>query len=515
MGSLDDVGMRDLLRPVGESIAEDAARLSALDDSAVRAADDPNAFRVSLPGVSAKRLAAMLTEPLLEFKPPLLVRGGVDDSVGREEIQLRVPAEVTREQLLAAIRSLGAGVAQAGENISQAKINSVVEFGAQADQGRYWNFTTTETNKALVQHALVAALGDNLKIQPRVTYLVRDNEDGLPFPIERRGLVDVVPGLPADADADVTDFLGGAAIVFERLDPPQTIDDLQTRLRNMSLQPDYQEMPYRQVRVVGTQRAAAGSNGPTRYTSVVVLVVDPFDSSVSFDTNPDAWRDNLARPYTGFIRATLDNEQSLRKVTQFKPQIASQSQTRAGMALLLSWAVIIGYLWIRFGRPMFGIAGVCALVHDVLIALAFVGFSGVIGGTNHPFGAFLLIDDFKIDMTIVAAFLTIIGYSINDTIVIFDRIRETRGRLGVVTPQVINRSINQCISRTLITSVTTFVVLLVMYIFGGSSIRGFNFCMMIGVLTGTYSSIAVAAPLLMLGSRGRSAHVPAPAPATR
>ncbi|HUU95182.1 MAG TPA: hypothetical protein VM487_05550, partial [Phycisphaerae bacterium] len=86
----------------------------------------------------------------------------------------------------------------------------------------------------------------------------------------------------------------------------------------------------------------------------------------------------------------------------------------------------------------------------------------------------------------------------NDTIVIFDRIRETRGRLGMVTPEVINQSINQCIARTLLTSLTTFVVLLVMYIFGGSSIRGFNYCMMIGVITGTYSSIAVAAPLLTL-----------------
>jgi SecD/SecF fusion protein len=167
------------------------------------------------------------------------------------------------------------------------------------------------------------------------------------------------------------------------------------------------------------------------------------------------------------------------------------------MALVLSWAMIIGYLWIRFGRPVYGVAGVVALIHDVCIALAFVGISGWIGGANHPFGNALLISDFKIDMTIVAAFLTIIGYSINDTIVVFDRIRETRGRLGVVGPQIINQSINQCLSRTVLTSATTFIVLLVMYTFGGSSIRGFNYCMMIGVITGTYSSIAVASPLLM------------------
>ena len=85
--------------------------------------------------------------------------------------------------------------------------------------------------------------------------------------------------------------------------------------------------------------------------------------------------------------------------------------------------MIIGYLWIRFGRPVYGIAGVVALIHDVCIALAFVGISGWLGGARHPIGNALLISDFKIDMTIVAAFLTIIGYSLNDTIVVFDRIR--------------------------------------------------------------------------------------------
>jgi SecD/SecF fusion protein len=113
----------------------------------------------------------------------------------------------------------------------------------------------------------------------------------------------------------------------------------------------------------------------------------------------------------------------------------------------------------------------------------------------------LLIHDFKIDMTVLAAFLTIIGFSINDTIVIFDRIRETRGRLGRLTPEIINNSINQCMSRTVLTSLTTFFVLAVMYVFGGESIRGFNYCMMIGVVTGTYSSVAIAAPLLMLSRK--------------
>jgi preprotein translocase subunit SecF len=129
----------------------------------------------------------------------------------------------------------------------------------------------------------------------------------------------------------------------------------------------------------------------------------------------------------------------------------------------------------------YALGAIVALIHDVTIS------AGV-----------LSILDKEFTITVIAALLTIIGYSINDTIVVFDRIRETRGRLGIVTPEVINASINQTLSRTIMTSFTTMVVLVIMYIFGGGSIRGFNYCMIVGIVTGTYSSIAIAAPLLML-----------------
>ena len=105
----------------------------------------------------------------------------------------------------------------------------------------------------------------------------------------------------------------------------------------------------------------------------------------------------------------------------------------------------------------------------------------------------------------IAAFLTIIGYSLNDTIVVFDRIRENRGKLATLNPQIISNSINQTLSRTLLTSFTTFSVVFVRYIWGGAGLRGFTFAMLVGIIVGTYSAIAIAAPILLIGTKKRAA----------
>lgn len=168
----------------------------------------------------------------------------------------------------------------------------------------------------------------------------------------------------------------------------------------------------------------------------------------------------------------------------------------AGVALVLSWSLIIGYLWIRFQGVAFGLAAVIALIHDVLVmlgAIAFSSYLALIPGVT----AITLIEPFKIDLTIVAAFLTIIGYSVNDTIVVFDRIREIRGKSPVLTRQMVNDATNQTLSRTVLTSSTVLAVVLILYIAGGAAMHGFAFALFIGVLTGTYSSIYVAAPILL------------------
>ena len=173
--------------------------------------------------------------------------------------------------------------------------------------------------------------------------------------------------------------------------------------------------------------------------------------------------------------------------------VAGNTRLHAVYALVASWVCIIIYLWVRFQGVAFGVAAVVALIHDVLVMLGAVAISIYIA----PFLGFLMVEPIKVNLPIVAAFLTIIGYSVNDTIVVFDRIREVRGKDPNLTRKMVNDSTNQTLSRTLLTSFTVFLVVVVLYLFGGEAVHGFAFALLVGVATGTYSSIYVAAPILL------------------
>jgi SecD/SecF fusion protein len=204
------------------------------------------------------------------------------------------------------------------------------------------------------------------------------------------------------------------------------------------------------------------------------------------------------------------------RLENFDSQLAAETQMRAMYAILASWAAILLYLWFRFGSWTFGLAAVLCLIHDLFFTMGVIAFSHwlhVIPGV----GRFLLLEDFKIDLPAVAALLTLVGYSVNDTIVVFDRIREVRGKNPELTPQMINDSVNQTLSRTLLTSFATWLVVIVLYIFGGEGVHLFSFCMVIGVIVGTYSSIYIASPLLLIFGEGKRPagareRLPQPAP---
>lgn len=224
----------------------------------------------------------------------------------------------------------------------------------------------------------------------------------------------------------------------------------------------------------------------------------------------EEWAGGSALPYSSWrvqLPLTGDNAIAVMKQLEQKlgsdpvwissssvgARVAGDMISRALGALFASLLCIIGYIWFRFQRVIYGVAAVVALLHDVLITLGAIAVSYWAAGAL----GFLLIDPFKISLTVVAALLTIIGYSLNDTIVVFDRIRETKGKAPRLTGDMINASINQTLSRTLLTSITTLIVVVLLYAMGGEGIHAFAFALVVGVLVGTYSSMFVASPVLL------------------
>ena len=174
-------------------------------------------------------------------------------------------------------------------------------------------------------------------------------------------------------------------------------------------------------------------------------------------------------------------------------KVAGNTQLTAIYALLASLLMIVLYVWIRFQNVAFGLAAVIALAHDVLVAVACLALSRYVA----PYLGWALVDDFKISLDVVAALLTIIGFSINDTIVIFDRLRELRGKGRYVTAAMVDKAVNQTLSRTILTSGTALLATLILYAVGGQGIHAFAFTMLVGIIVGSYSTIYIASPIVL------------------
>ncbi|MDI6759701.1 MAG: protein translocase subunit SecD [Candidatus Brocadiaceae bacterium] len=178
----------------------------------------------------------------------------------------------------------------------------------------------------------------------------------------------------------------------------------------------------------------------------------------------------------------------LKRVVSIGSTVAEEMKNRAYLALIFANLTIIIYIWFRFGEAKFGVAAVIALVHDVLFTLGAVAVAGYF---SDVFG------ELKLNLPMIAAFLALVGYSLNDTIVVFDRIRENMGGKKAVDAGLVNESVNQTLSRTVLTSLTVFFVVASLYFLGGSELQGFAFVMLVGVAVGTYSSIFIASPVLV------------------
>jgi preprotein translocase subunit SecF len=220
-----------------------------------------------------------------------------------------------------------------------------------------------------------------------------------------------------------------------------------------------------------------------------MLISLPTPSDASLDTGRKEIVDALNAHYTNPIVST--------SVQVVGPTVGRQLEKQAALATLYSLIAMLIYLWFRF-ELIYGVAAVVAVFHDTLITLGFFAL------TNR-----------ELSLTVIAAILTLVGYSMNDTIVVFDRIRENlrlSRREGLT--EVVNRSINQTLSRTVLTSGLTFLTVLALFAFGGEVLHNFSFALVVGILIGTYSSIAVAAPMLVAyqdwrASKGNAVVLPA------
>ena len=179
------------------------------------------------------------------------------------------------------------------------------------------------------------------------------------------------------------------------------------------------------------------------------------------------------------LKDNLNSEINFRRIENVGPKVSSELLQSGVIAISLSLAAMLFYIWVRF-EWQFSIGSIIAIFHDVIITL----------------GIFSILS-LEINLSIIAAVLTIVGYSMNDTVVIYDRIRENLSKYHKLNiSEIANLSINETLTRTIITSITTLLALFSIFILGGEILRGFSFAMILGVLIGTYSSIFVAAPIL-------------------
>ena len=232
-----------------------------------------------------------------------------------------------------------------------------------------------------------------------------------------------------------------------------------------------------------------GTNAGDRYNQLAQQLVNARNSAgilTSFDqlkNVPGVTPAVLNALQSGFVLGNF----TIRNVDVVGPTVGAQLRRQAILATLYALVGMLVYVAIRF-EWVYGAAAVIAVFHDVLITLGF-------------FSVF----HYEISLTVIAALLTLVGYSMNDTIVIFDRVRENlRLMRRDAFPDIVNRSINQTLSRTILTSGLTFLTVLVLYLMGGQVLRAFSFAMVVGVVVGTYSSFGIAAPIVVVWNKYRA-----------
>ncbi len=462
-------------------------------------------FQVATPETVKPDLRARQIKAFLEaMNNSAIEKNGIQENGVRSvTVATTAAANMNADSMKALVVDAGKYLRRAADKLTAAQVQTVRETEVASEKDSLFEIVTTETSEYVVREAIVAVAGDKLRVEQAIEATPRANpqdNNAAYFPIVSKDLGEDIHDNTVPL-TDVREYLGGVAIVMDDLKPAITAKALARRLSEMRLQPDFEHFAWRQFQVVGLKQAGVDEESKTKdptYSSVAVVVTDP---NATYDEGKAQWEGQLAQPELALTKASLNTERTLRKVVQFAPQVAAQTQQRAFVALILALLGISSYIWIRFGTIRHGLGAAVSLFHDVAIGMGALALSYYLAYT--VFGHALMISDYKMNLTIVAALLTLVGYSLNDTIVVFDRIRENSGRMHEISPAVMNASINQTLSRTILTSLTVLLVVLIMYVVGGPGIQGFAFVMTIGTVVGTYSSIAIASPLLLMFANKR------------
>jgi SecD/SecF fusion protein len=364
--------------------------------------------------------------------------------------------------------------------ISSSQTNTVYVSNVIKESFPNSEITDTQVQQT-VNEAIIKAFGNDLKIlqslEPQIT--------------SSQQITDKL----IESEPQLIDFIGGIKITCS-LKRQATVEEISSRFEDLRFKPDTQNLPMYNHKFLASDLTTLPAN-----QAVTSFVYVSSNEDFAFrQPNTDEWNKYEDTEKTK-VTTSMQLTESLPRVTQISPSVGAEAKTRALLAIILSLIALLIYIWFRFGSVRYGLGAVITLFHDTCVTLGLISVATYIAATN--IGQALLIGDFKINLAMIAAILTLIGYSLNDSIVIYDRIRENRKK-GTLTPQLISDSINDTLSRTLLTGGTTLIVVWIMYIFGGEALRGFNYTMGLGIIVGTYSSIAISAPVLLFGRRAKA-----------
>ncbi|HIA71107.1 MAG TPA: protein translocase subunit SecD [Phycisphaerales bacterium] len=428
---------------------------------------------------------------VVEDERLLLAHTGEDSVESRvHAIGLAITGDSNKDQILAELA--GATILTIGEGQVDANgrvVSNAFQIKVSNPPGIEDDAVVTKT----VVEAITEAFGNDLDVPPALSFAgigttsFEKYTNQIPQNATTVGQI-----LGTNARGDLSDYRGGVLLVVENIEPATSLEDIQKRIERMRQQPEYaRDAGGREVEVFGVKRGAGDG-----YASIAVAVYDP-DMNY-FKNNPEVVDERVASNEWELVSNALSQPQSLDQVSSFSSQIAETMKANAIVAVILSLLGILAYIWFRFGSLRYSLAAIVALLHDVLVTLGALALAGYVANITF-FSQSLKIEAFQIDLGVIAALLTVIGYSLNDTIVILDRIRENRGKRPLPTQEIVNDSINQTISRTVLTSLTTLIAVIIIYWTGGGGIRPFAFALLIGIFVGTYSSVAIAAPLVFKG----------------